>query len=72
MSTKSPTPEQLEAAASWLDYYDDDDTVNATACKTVAAWLRAQAVSKELRAAAREHNVPVKRLRAVLAKAVSP
>ena len=68
--TKPPTPDDLRFAAEWLRQYDDSHEggeQTAIAAK-VAAWLDAQASSIELRATAREHGVPVMRLRSALAK----
>ena len=66
---KTPDAEDLRFAAEWLRQYDDSHdggemTARATA---VAEWLDAQATAQNLRAAAREHGVPVAGLRRKLA-----
>ncbi len=65
MSRKTPTPDQLEFAAEWLDHYEggSDDKDNMAAAKAVAHWLRLQAIDKAMREAAKEAGIPVKSLR---------
>ncbi len=68
---KSPTPDQMDRAANWLDYYEDHGAgvdENKQACKVVAEWLRVQSENKELQLVAKEHGIPVKKLRASLKK----
>jgi hypothetical protein len=67
----TPTPDDLRFAAEWMRQYDDshDGGKQTAVAEALAEWLDAQADAKELRAAAREHKVPVKGLRAALAKA---
>lgn len=72
MSTKqTPDPDALRFAAAWLRYYEDehDGGGQSAIAASIADWLDAQADAKELRDAAREHGVPVGRLRAKLAVA---
>jgi len=60
-----PNPDALRFAAEWLRAYDDshDGGEQSAVAETVAEWLDAQADASELRAAAREHGVPVGKLR---------
>lgn len=65
---KAPDSDALRFAAEWLRQYDDThdgggDTMRAAA---VADWLDAQADAADLRAAARQHHVPVEKLRRAL------
>ena len=71
MSAAKHTPDDLRFAAEWLRQYDDehDGGGDTKRCAAVADWLDAQADDQELRAAARQAGVPVKRLRAAIAKA---
>lgn len=66
----SPEPDDMRFAAEWLRQYDDshDGGKQSAVAAAVARWLDEQADAKELRAAAREHGVPVGRLRTALAK----
>lgn len=68
---QTPKPDALRFAAEWLRQYDDshDGGEQTETAQAVAQWLDAQADAKELRDAAREHGVPVKGLRARIAKA---
>lgn len=59
---KRPTAGQLRIAADWLRAYDEGSPERADMV-CVADWLDAQADDGELRAAAREHGVPVAALR---------
>ena len=74
MSKRIPTPsaEDLRVAALWCDNYEgSDESGDATECepfKRVAAWLYQLADDKELREVAKEHGLPVGRLRARLDK----
>ena len=65
-----PTADDLRFAAEWLRQYDDshEGGAQSSVAERVASWLDGQAEAKELRELAREHGVPVKRLRAALAK----
>lgn len=67
---RTPGPDDLRFAAEWLRQYDDshDGGEQQALAGKVASWLDAQADAKELRAAAREHGVPVKAIRRVLAR----
>lgn len=66
---KAPSADDLRFAAEWLRAYDDEHEggEQMAIAAAVADWLDAQADSKELRAAAREHGVPVAGLRNRLA-----
>ena len=67
----TPGPDDLRFAAEWLRQFDDshDGGEQTTIAQAVAGWLDAQADARELRDAAREHGVPVGKLRQRLAKA---
>jgi hypothetical protein len=72
MSAKNmPTPDALSFAAEWLRHYDDthDGGQQTAIAAEVADWLDEQAAAKTLRDAARGSGVPVKALRARLARA---
>lgn len=66
---QTPDPDALRFAAEWLRAYDDshDGGEQSAIAESVAGWLDAQADAKELRDTAREHQVPVRKLRAKLA-----
>ena len=70
----TPSPDDLLLAAEWLRQYDDehDGGRDTARCAAVAEWLAAQAAAASLRALAREHGVPVGRLRAALHKEHPP
>lgn len=57
-----PSPEDLRAAALWLDS-NEGDADERDPLLRVAHWLDAQAEAQELREAAREAGVPVAQLR---------
>lgn len=63
----TPSSDDLRAAAIWLDSNEGDAAEQAPLLR-VARWLEQQADAKEMREAAKEHGVPVIKLRAVLAK----
>lgn len=65
----TPRGEDLRFAAEWLRQYDDshDGGEQTAIAESIAEWLDAQADAQELRAAAREHGVPVRKLRSALA-----
>lgn len=64
MSTKNTLrPDDLRFAAEWLRVYEGEETAVA---ELVAEWLDAQADAKELRDAAKQHGVPVGKLRTAL------
>lgn len=70
---KTPDPDALRFAAEWLRQYDDthdggDDTSRAAA---VADWLDEQATAADFRSAAREHGVPVGKLRLFAARRIA-
>ena len=60
--------EDLRRAALWLEANEGDDDERSPLLR-VAQWLEHQADGKELRDAAREHGLPVGKLRAAMAKA---
>jgi len=62
---KTPTAEQMETAAAWLDCNEGSGD-EAESCAAVAEWLREQAAAKQLRAVATEAGVPLGRLRAAM------
>lgn len=62
---KTPTPDEMRLAADWLEANDGLEG-EAERCKTVAAWLNAQADAQEMRAQCRAAGVPVAKLRAKL------
>jgi uncharacterized protein (DUF111 family) len=62
----TPDPEALRFAAEWLREYEGDCTDGNEDVKkaaSVADWLNAQADAADLRAVAKEHGVPVAKLR---------
>lgn len=59
---KTPTAEQMTAAAEWLRINEGEEG-EAEACEAVADWLDQQAEAKTLRLIAREHGVPVAAVR---------
>ncbi len=61
-----PSPEDLRAAALWLDS-NEGDADERDPLLRVAHWLEAQAEAQELCEAAREAGVPVAQLRKRLA-----
>jgi rRNA-processing protein FCF1 len=61
-----PSPEDLRAAAIWLDSNEGDAAERGPLLR-VAHWLEVQAEAQELREAAREAGVPVAQLRKRLA-----
>lgn len=67
---KTPDPDALRFAAEWLRQYDDthDGGGDTSRAAAVADWLDAQANAAEFRSAAREHGVPVGKLRQAVAK----
>lgn len=67
MSIPTPSAEDLRLAALWCDNNEGDDGEQEP-LKRVARWLEQQADAKELREAAKEHGVPVGRVRDALAK----
>lgn len=69
MSKHTPNADALRFAAEWLRAYDDshDGGEQMAEAERVAEWLDAQADAQELRAVAREHGVPVGKLRRKLA-----
>lgn len=68
MPNRTPSADALRFAAEWLRHYEDeqDRGVDEARANAVADWLDDQAEASELRAAAREHGVPVARLRSAL------
>jgi hypothetical protein len=58
-----PKPDDLRFAADWLRFYDDGGGKDTARAHAVADWLDSQAESAELREAAKEHGVPVAKLR---------
>lgn len=62
----TPSTDDLRFAAEWLRQYDDthDDGKLTAVAELVAAWLDEQANMKQLRDIAREHKLPVDKLRA--------
>ena len=68
---RTPSADDLRFAAEWLRQYDDEhDGGEQTAVATkVAEWLDAKADADELRAVAREHKLPVGKLRQHLGRA---
>lgn len=62
MKPKSPSVEQLECAAEWLDV-NEGDGGEREFCAIVAKWLRRQATLKMLRDTARDAGVPVAEVR---------
>ena len=67
MRIKRPSCDDLNQAAEWLDCNEGDDG-EADTCQRVADWLRSQATAVYERAAARENNIPVDRLRKAVAR----
>jgi rRNA-processing protein FCF1 len=65
MSKQTPNADALRFAAEWLRQYDDshDGGQDMAIAEAVAEWLDDQANAKELRQVAREHRVPVGKLR---------
>lgn len=65
----TPGPDDLRFAAEWMRQYDDshDGGEQSAIAVSVAKWLDAQAQAKELRDVAKEHGVPVGKLRKKLA-----
>lgn len=59
---KRPSSDALLTAAEWLDV-NEGELGEGDECHAVAAWLRAEAQASDLRKVAREHHVPVERLR---------
>jgi hypothetical protein len=61
----TPGIDSLRFAAEWLRQYDDshDGGEQTAIANTVAQWLDYQADQKELRSLARQHMVPVGKLR---------
>lgn len=68
ITPQMPSVEDLRVAALWCSNNEGDAAERAPMLR-VAEWLEAQADAKELREAAKEHGVPVGRLRAAIAKA---
>lgn len=64
----TPLPDDLRFAAEWLRQYDDshDGGAQSLIAAAVAQWLDEQASEMDLRAVAREHRVPVAKLRAAV------
>lgn len=67
----TPSVEDLRLAALWCDSNEGDDAERLPLAR-VAAWLEAQAEAKEMRDAAKEHGLPVGKLRTAMAKAMQP
>jgi len=63
----APSVEDLRLAALWCESNEGDDNERLPLAR-VAEWLEAQAEAKELREAAKEHGMPVAKLRAALVK----
>lgn len=61
----SPSAEDLRAASLWCDHYEGTEAEQAQ-FKRVSEWLEEQAAAQELRELAREHGVPVAKLRAAM------
>lgn len=62
----TPDPDTLRFAAEWLREYEDDRTDGSEDIEraaSVADWLNAQADAADLRAVAKEHGLPVAKLR---------
>ncbi|HCE7248320.1 TPA: hypothetical protein NHR53_006222 [Pseudomonas aeruginosa] len=68
MPIPTPSSDDFRTAALWLDSNEGDDDERAPLIR-VARWLEQQAESKELREAAKEHGIPVGKLRAALSTA---
>jgi hypothetical protein len=70
MSTpvKPPKADDSRFAAEWLRQYDDthDGGEQISIACDVARWLDAKADAQELRAVARQHSIPIAKLRAKL------
>lgn len=64
-ASDKPSTDDLRFAAEWLRQYDDshDGGEQTAAAERVAQWLCDQADARDLRDAAREHGMPVGRLR---------
>ncbi len=67
-AARTPPPDDLRFAADWLRQYDDehDGGEDTARCARIADWLDEQAIAKDLRDAAREHGLPVGKLRSKL------
>lgn len=62
----TPDSDALRFAAEWLREYEDDRTdgdKDVERATSVADWLNTQADAADLRAVAKEHGVPVAKLR---------
>ena len=62
----TPDPDALRFAAEWLREYEDDrpdGNEDVKKAASVADWLNTQADAADLRAVAKEHGVPVAKLR---------
>lgn len=61
---KTPFADDLRFAAEWLrEYEDEPGGADSERAAAVANWLDTKADEAELRSAAREHGVPVAKLR---------
>lgn len=62
----TPAVDDLRFAAEWLRQYDDehDGGAQTRIAEVVAKWLDEQANMKQMRDVAREHKLPVDKLRA--------
>ena len=65
---RTPTPSELRLAALWCDSNEGDANEQEPLAR-VARWLEHQADNIEMRRMADHYGVPVKRMRAALAKA---
>jgi hypothetical protein len=64
---KSPTDEQLQIAALWLEN-NEGEGEEGEACKAVAAWIEHQRSERKIKNTARKIGVTPARLRAKLAE----
>lgn len=62
-----PSYEDMGIAQEWLDANEGTDG-ESDSCKAVAKWLRQQMAASLERASARSAGVPVRKLRAVIAR----
>lgn len=65
---KPPSSDDLDAAAAWLDSYEPAPGETGNPCARVAEWLRAESEKRLIAETAKDLNVSVAHVRALLRK----